>query len=177
MRARAIVGSVLASVGILVGATELGLSTTGTTTTTDTTSTSTGSSSSSTGTSGGSTSGTGSSTGSSGSSTSDTTGSTTSGTTTAASSDGTWTGQTVQTRFGPVQVQVTISGGVITEVTALQLTNHDGKSVAISNRAAPILRQEVLAAQSASVSNVSGATYTTQGYLSSLQSALDQAGF
>jgi uncharacterized protein with FMN-binding domain len=48
--------------------------------------------------------------------------------------------------------------------------------VQISNRAAPILRDEVLAAQSASVANVSGATYTTRAYLSSLQSALDQAG-
>ena len=47
----------------------------------------------------------------------------------------------------------------------------------ISNRAAPVLRSEVLAAQSARVQNVSGATYTTGGYLQSLQSALDQAGF
>lgn len=102
-----------------------------------------------------------------------------SATPTAAASkvkDGSYTGSTYSTRFGNVQVKVTISGGKITDVTPLQLTNSDGRSVQISNRAAPILRQEVLAAQSAKVSNVSGATYTTQGYLSSLQSALSQAG-
>ena len=90
---------------------------------------------------------------------------------------GTFEGSTVQTRFGPMQVSVTIDNGTITEVTPLQLTNDDRKSVAISNRAAPILRDEVLAAQSASVANVSGATYTTQGYLQSLQAALDAAQF
>lgn len=90
--------------------------------------------------------------------------------------DGTYTGTSVQTRFGNVQVSVTIAGGLITDVTALQLTDDDGRSVQISNRAAPILREEVIAAQSANVSNVSGATYTTQAYLSSVQSALDQAG-
>ena len=76
-----------------------------------------------------------------------------------------------------MQVQVTISGGAITDVTALQLTDHDGRSVMISNQAAPILREEVLQAQSASVSMVGGATYTSEAYLQSLQSALDQAGF
>lgn len=91
--------------------------------------------------------------------------------------DGTHTGLSVGTQFGGVQVQVTIAGGQITDVTPLQLTDRGGLSVMISNRAAPILRQEVLAAQSARVSNVSGATYTTEAYLMSLQSALDAAGF
>ncbi len=91
--------------------------------------------------------------------------------------DGTFTGTTVSTRFGNVQVQVTISGGALTDVTALHLTDHDGRSVSISNRAAPILKDEVLQAQSASVSMVSGATYTSAAYLQSLQAALDQAGF
>jgi len=91
-------------------------------------------------------------------------------------SDGTYTGSSVSTRFGNVQVSVTIASGSISEVTALQLTDADGRSVQISNRAAPILRSEVLASQSAQVSNVSGATYTTRAYLGSLQSALDQAG-
>ena len=91
--------------------------------------------------------------------------------------DGTYTGSSVSTRFGNVQVAVVVSGGTITDVQALQLTNADGKSVQISNRAAPILHEEVLASQSANVSNVGGATYTTRGYLTSLQSALDQAGF
>lgn len=91
--------------------------------------------------------------------------------------DGTYAGTTVGTRFGDVQVQVTISGGAITDVTPLQLTDHDGRSVSISNRAAPILRDEVLHSQSASVSFVSGATYTSDAYVQSLQAALDAAGF
>lgn len=91
--------------------------------------------------------------------------------------DGTYTGSSVNTRFGSVQVAVTISGGAITDVAAVHLTDADGKSVQISNRAAPVLRDEVLSAQSAQVSNVSGATYTARAYLESVQSALDQAGF
>jgi uncharacterized protein with FMN-binding domain len=94
--------------------------------------------------------------------------------TTAASTDGTFTGSSVNTEFGSVQVQLTVSGGKITDVTALHLTDADGRSVQISNRAAPVLHDEVLASQSANVSNVSGATYTTRAYLSSVQSALDQ---
>ncbi|TFC81623.1 FMN-binding protein [Cryobacterium sp. TMS1-20-1] len=95
----------------------------------------------------------------------------------AAAQSGTFTGAVVQTQFGNMQVSVTIANGAITAVTPLQLTNRGGRSVAISNQAAPILRSEVLAAQSANVQSVSGATYTTQGYLRSLQSALDTAGF
>lgn len=93
-----------------------------------------------------------------------------------SSNDGSYTGDSVSTRFGDVQVQITVSGGALTDVTALQLTDHDGKSVQISNRAAPVLRSEVLQAGSANVNTVSGATYTSDAYLTSLQSALDQAG-
>jgi len=74
-----------------------------------------------------------------------------------------------------MQVAIVVSGGKITDVKALQLTNQGGRSVQISNYAAPILRKEVLAAQSAKVNSVGGATYTSEGYLTSLQSALDQA--
>jgi uncharacterized protein with FMN-binding domain len=95
----------------------------------------------------------------------------------AAASSGTFDGSVVQTQYGPVQVAVTIANGSVTEVTALQLTNDGGRSVMISNHAAPILRSEVLTAQSALVQNVSGATYTTNGYLTSLQAALDAAQF
>jgi uncharacterized protein with FMN-binding domain len=95
--------------------------------------------------------------------------------TTSGLKDGTYTGTSEQTRFGNVQVKVTVSGGKITDVTALQLTDAEQRSVQISAYAAPILRSEVLASQSADVANVNGATYTTDGYLSSLQSALDQA--
>ncbi|MBL0885105.1 FMN-binding protein [Myceligenerans sp. I2] len=117
---------------------------------------------------------------STGSTTGGSSGSTADGSTTdsnGGASDGTYTGSSVNTGFGPVQVAVTISGGEITDVAAVQLTDRDGKSVQISNYAAPILRQEVLDSQSANVSHVSGATYTSAGYLQSLQSALDQAGF
>jgi uncharacterized protein with FMN-binding domain len=88
---------------------------------------------------------------------------------------GTFAGSTVQTRFGPVQVEIVVADGKITNVKALQLTNDGGRSVQISNYAAPILRKEVLSAQSANVSSVGGATYTSEAYLSSLQSALDKA--
>lgn len=86
------------------------------------------------------------------------------------------TGDVVRTRFGTVQVQITVANGQLTDVTALKLTDEDNKSVRISARAAPILRTEALAAQSAHIDVVSGATYTTDGYTESLQSALDQAG-
>lgn len=96
---------------------------------------------------------------------------------TATASSGTFAGTVAQTQFGNVQVAVTIADGRITDVTALQLTDQDGRSVSISNRAAPILRDEVLSAQSANVQNVGGATYTSSGYVQSLQSALDAARF
>ncbi|MCU1596929.1 MAG: hypothetical protein QOK08_232 [Actinomycetota bacterium] len=95
---------------------------------------------------------------------------------TSSGKSGTFTGDTVNTQFGPVQVKITVKAGKLTDVTPLQLTTDGGRSVQISNYAAPILRSEVLAAQSANVSSVGGATYTSQGYLSSLQSALDKAG-
>jgi uncharacterized protein with FMN-binding domain len=91
--------------------------------------------------------------------------------------DGTYDGSVVSTRFGTVQVQAVISGGQITDVIAVKLTDADRKSVQISQQVAPMLRSEVLTAQSAKVANISGGTYTTQGYLKSLQSALDAAGF
>lgn len=102
---------------------------------------------------------------------------TTTTTTPTGPADGTYTGSSVHTRFGSVQIAVTISQGSIVDITALHLTDADGKSVQISTRAAPILRQEVLTSQSANVSTVAGATYTTKAYLSSVQSALDQASF
>jgi uncharacterized protein with FMN-binding domain len=89
--------------------------------------------------------------------------------------NGTYSGAVAETRYGPVQVEIVVSGGKITDVKALQLTNAEQRSVEISNEAAPVLRSEVLAAQSASVATVSGATFTTEGYLTSLQSALDKA--
>jgi uncharacterized protein with FMN-binding domain len=92
-----------------------------------------------------------------------------------ALANGTVTGSTVQTRFGPVQVQVTIAGGKIAEITALQLPFDRQRSAEISQIVEPMLRSEALTAQSAQIDLISGATYTSDAYAQSLQSALDQA--
>jgi uncharacterized protein with FMN-binding domain len=84
-------------------------------------------------------------------------------------------GAVVSTPYGDVQVRAILVGRKLTDVQALQLTDANGRSVEISAGAAPILRQEALAAQSAKVDTVSGATYTSEGYRTSLQAALDQA--
>jgi uncharacterized protein with FMN-binding domain len=89
--------------------------------------------------------------------------------------DGSFTGPVVSTKYGPVQVRVTVSGGRMTDVVAVQLPTAELRSVRINERAVPILRQEALTAQSASIDTVSGATYTSNGYRGSLQSALDAA--
>lgn len=89
--------------------------------------------------------------------------------------DGTVAGSVVSTRFGDVQVQVTISGGVVSDVTALQLPSGDGNSRRISRVVEPILRDEALTAQTAQIDLVSGATYTSRAYETSLQAALDKA--
>jgi len=94
---------------------------------------------------------------------------------TASGSSGTFAGGTAQTAYGPVQVAIVVKSGRITDVKALQLTNQGGRSVAISAGAAPILRTEALRAQSAKIDTVSGATYTSDGYRTSLQSAIDKA--
>jgi Uncharacterized protein conserved in bacteria len=86
------------------------------------------------------------------------------------------TGTAVQTPFGTVQVQVTMQNGQITDVQALQMPSDQRRSQQISQYAAPQLRSEALTAQSAQVDSISGATYTSEGYAQSLQSALDQAG-
>ncbi|MDU0346976.1 FMN-binding protein [Microbacterium sp. KSW2-29] len=89
--------------------------------------------------------------------------------------DGTYTGQAANTRFGPVQVQITVSGGTITDVQVPQYPSENGRDQQINARALPILVKETVQAQSAQVDMVSGATYTSTGYRTSLQSALDQA--
>ena len=84
-------------------------------------------------------------------------------------------GAVEQTPFGPVQVQLTYTGSRITGVTELQSPNDRGRSVEINAYAAPILEQEVLSSQSAKIDTVSGATYTSQGYAQSVQSAIDKS--
>jgi uncharacterized protein with FMN-binding domain len=95
--------------------------------------------------------------------------------TTPAGVTGTFAGATEETRYGPMQVEIIVKNGTITDIKALQLTNQDQRSVMISDNAAPILRQEALTKQSAKIDTVSGATYTSDGYISSLQSAIDKA--
>lgn len=89
--------------------------------------------------------------------------------------DGQYTGQDFQNQFGDTQVKVTISGGRITDVQALQLPYDRQRSAEISQYAAPQLHDEVLQAQSAQIDSLSGATYTSNDYAQSVQSALDQA--
>lgn len=84
-------------------------------------------------------------------------------------------GPVVGTQYGDVQVELVISGGKIQDIVALQLPT-GRRSGQISNYSAPILRQEALKAQNASINTVSGATYTSDAYAQSLQAALDQAG-
>jgi uncharacterized protein with FMN-binding domain len=86
-------------------------------------------------------------------------------------------GSVAQTRWGPVQVQVHIIESKITDVVALVYPSGNGHDQEINSYALPQLRQEVLSAQSAQISGVSGATVTSDGYRESLQAALDAAHF
>jgi uncharacterized protein with FMN-binding domain len=85
------------------------------------------------------------------------------------------TGTVAQTMWGPVQVQLTVAGAKVTKVSILQYPNGNGRDVEIANYAFPILINETLQTQSANIDMVSGATYTSTGYVQSLQSALDHA--
>ena len=84
-------------------------------------------------------------------------------------------GDAINTRFGPVQVQITVAGGKITAADVLQVPMRDRKDQMINSQAVPILNQETVSAQSAKIDTVSGATYTSDGYAQSLQSAIDKA--
>jgi uncharacterized protein with FMN-binding domain len=86
------------------------------------------------------------------------------------------TGAAVQTPYGPVQVRVTISNGKPAGITPVQMPNDNPHSQQISNYAAPLLQREALKAGSAHIDIVSGATYTSDGYAQSLQSALTAHG-
>ena len=113
----------------------------------------------------------GSSAGSSGSSSSGSSGSSGS-----SSSAKTYDGDSVMTRWGVVQVQIAVAGGKVTSANVLQVPSDNPRDQEINSYAVPILNQEVVAAQSANIDMVSGATVTSDGYLQSLQSALDKAG-
>jgi uncharacterized protein with FMN-binding domain len=94
----------------------------------------------------------------------------------ASPTAGTVTGDVAQTRWGPVQVQLTVTSGKITDVAVVQYPNGNGRDQEINSQALPILIQETVQAQNAQIDMVSGATVTSDGYLQSLQSALDRAG-
>lgn len=94
---------------------------------------------------------------------------------TSGLTDGTFTGSATNTRYGPVQVQITVTGGKIVDVQAVEYPTDNSRDRQINERAIPQLVSETLNAQSADIHLVSGATYTSQGYLDSLQSAIDQA--
>lgn len=86
------------------------------------------------------------------------------------------TGSVASTAYGPMQEQITVTGGRITKVTVLQQTYVGSYSSQVDSVAIPQLTRETLSAQSAKIDAVSGASYTGQGYIQSLQSALDQPG-
>jgi uncharacterized protein with FMN-binding domain len=86
------------------------------------------------------------------------------------------TGEAADTRYGPVQVKITVKNGKLVAVNAVVYPQNDPRDAQINAYAIPQLDKEALAAGSARIDTVSGATYTSEGYVASLQSALDQAG-
>ena len=98
----------------------------------------------------------------------------TSGASTGSSTAQTVTGAAWPTIYGPVQVKVTVTNGKVTAVTAVEYPQETPRDYQINAYAIPQLNSETLAAGSASIDSVSGATYTSQGYIGSLQNALDK---
>jgi uncharacterized protein with FMN-binding domain len=86
------------------------------------------------------------------------------------------TGPAVSTRWGPVQVEVTVDGGAITDVAVVRYPEGNRRDREINDRALPVLIADTLDVQSADVDMVTGATVTSEGYVGSLQAALDEAG-
>ncbi|CAL9288113.1 FMN-binding protein [Streptomyces rochei] len=93
----------------------------------------------------------------------------------AGAGAGTFTGDAVDTQYGPVQVRLTVSGGRITGAEAVRAPE-GGRSTQVTADAVPKLNQAAVTAGGADIDAVSGATYTSAGYKQSLQSALDKAG-
>ena len=135
--------------------------------------TDTGTTSGSTGSGSGSSTDSGSSSGSTDSGTSG--GSSSSGGSGTTSAAKTYTGDAIMTRYGNVQVEITVENGKVTDAKVLQVPWNNGKDQEINSYAVPILNQEAVDQQSSTIDMVSGATYTSQGYVQSLQSAIDQA--
>ena len=94
----------------------------------------------------------------------------------SAGVSGTFTGASANTVYGPVQVQITLVNGKITNATALTYPTGSFRDQQINQQAIPYLIQETLAAQSANITGVGGASFTSQGWVDSLTSALAKAG-
>jgi uncharacterized protein with FMN-binding domain len=99
-----------------------------------------------------------------------------SGSSSTASATRTVTSAVASNQYGNVQLKVTVKGGKITAIEAVQLPQNDPKSAEINAVAEPQLQASALAAQSANIDSVSGATYTSDSYKTALQSALDKVG-
>ena len=97
-------------------------------------------------------------------------------TTTAPSPTGTYTGQDVQYNYGDIQLAVNLKAGRISSISVVRNGAIDGRSQTINSYAVPILEQEAVAAQGLNFYAVSGATFTSDAFAQSLQSALQQAG-
>lgn len=93
-----------------------------------------------------------------------------------SSASGIFAGNTAQTSWGPVQVQITVSGGQITAAKVLQYPSGDRRSQSIAQQSIPYLIQQTLTTNSANVLGVSGASYTSDGWRRSLASARAKAG-
>jgi len=93
----------------------------------------------------------------------------------SSSSSGTFTGAAASTQWGTVQVQITVQNGKITKAQAIQYPSDNPHDQQINAYAVPQLNSEVISKQSGSIDAVSGATVTSNGYIQSLQSAIDQA--
>ena len=100
----------------------------------------------------------------------------TGGGTSTSSTAKTVTGPAVSTRWGPVQVEITVDGSTITDVSVVQYPQGNGRDRQINSYALPMLVKDTLDAQSADIDMITGATVTSTGYVQSLQAALDQAG-
>jgi uncharacterized protein with FMN-binding domain len=95
--------------------------------------------------------------------------------TSGGTSGGRFTGDAVDTRWGPVQVEITVEGGKVVSARTVQVPANNSRDVEINDYAVPVLNQEAVQAGTADIDAVSGATVTSEGYISSLQSALDKA--
>ncbi|MFZ2347271.1 MAG: FMN-binding protein [Lactococcus chungangensis] len=89
--------------------------------------------------------------------------------------DGTYTGASTQTEWGPVQVQITVSSGKITNVDVLSYPDTEKKSIQINENALPTYKEEALTAQSSNIDQISGATETYKGFTGSLQDSITQS--